>query len=93
MNKSELIEISNLIEHINLSVKASLPTAHKPENGDLWLSKDDRMIVVTRVDEPSNGDISRVHAYINGEWLEPSIRLWSMVLLSLQAKPLGKLKV
>ncbi len=93
MITSEQIEISDLIEHVNLSAKGTLPTANKPEYGDLWLSKDDRMIVVTRVDEPSMGNIPRVHACINGEWLEPSIRLWPMVLLSLQAKPLGKLKV
>lgn len=93
MITSEQIEISDLIEHVNLSAKGTLPTANKPEYGDLWLSKDDRMIVVTRVDEPSMGNIPRVHACINGEWLEPSIRLWPMVLLSLQTKPLGKLKV
>lgn len=93
MNKSEQIEISDLIEHVNLSIKDALPTAHKPERGDLWLSKDNRMIIVTNIDKPSFGNITRIHACINGEWLEPCITLWPMVLLSLQAKPLGKLKV
>jgi len=93
MITSEQIEIADLIKQLDLSSKGTLPTAHKPEHGDLWLSKDSRMIVVTRVDEPSIGNIPRIHACINGEWLEPSIRLWPMVLLSLQAKPLGKLKV
>lgn len=93
MITSEQPELDDLINHVNLSAKDTLPTTNKPERGDLWLSKDNRMIVVTNIDKPSFGNITRIHACINGEWLEPCITLWPMVLLSLQAKPLGKLKV
>lgn len=66
-----------------------MPSAIKPAIGDVWLCNDGRLIVVTKIDDSAFGNIRRVYACINGEWLEPFIDLWPMVLLSMQATPLG----
>lgn len=77
-------------KELGLTVINDLPSAIKPEFGDVWLCNDGRLIVVTKIDDSAFGNIRRVHACINGEWLEPFIDLWPMVLLSMQASPLGR---
>jgi len=77
-------------KELGLTVTNNLPSAIKPEIGDIWLSEDDRLIVITKIDDLAFGNIARVHACVNGEWLEPTINLWPMVLLSMKALPLGR---
>ena len=78
---------------LGLTIVNGIPSAIKPECGDVWITEDDRLIVVTKVDEPSFGNLVYVHARINGELLESVIQRWSMVLLSMRAVPVGKVKV
>lgn len=80
------------IKELGLTVTNDLPSAIKPEFGDVWLCEDGRLVIITKVDLPSFNNITRVHACINGEWLTPSIEWWPMVLLSLQASPLGRVR-
>ena len=87
-----LISELNFTE-LGLTPIKGTPSATKPECGDVWITEDDRLIVITKVDEYSFGNIPRVHACINGKWLDPSIKWWSMVLLSMRATPVGKVKV
>ena len=68
------------------------PSAIKPECGDVWISEDNRLIVITKVDEPSFGNYTYVHARVNGELIESNIQRWSMMLLSMRAVPVGKVK-
>lgn len=78
---------------LGLTIINGTPSAIKPECGDVWITEDDRLIVVTKVDEYSFGNIPRVHACINGKWLDPSITWWPLVLLSMRAVPVvGKVK-
>lgn len=87
-----MISDFNLTE-LDLTPKNGEPSANKPESGDVRITKDDRIIVVTKVDEPLVGNNMYVHALINGELLEPNIKLWSTILLLLQASPVGRLKL
>ena len=88
MSISEL----NLTE-LDLTPVKGTPSATKPEFGDVWITEDDRLIVVTKVDEPMHGAI-KLHARINGEWIEVNVNLWPLVLLSMRAVPVaGKVKV
>ena len=80
------------IKEIGLSATNDIPSGNKPEFGDVWITKDDRVIVVTKIDQPSFGNITRIHACINGEFLSPNIEIWPMVLLSLQASPVGRVR-
>lgn len=79
-------------KELGLTVTNDLPSAIKPAIGDVWLCNDGRLIVVTKIDDSAFGNIRGVHACINGEWLEPFIDLWPMVLLSMQASPLGRVR-
>lgn len=68
------------------------PSAIKPECGDVWISQDDKLIVVTKVDDSLYVN-PHVNARINGQYLDINIKLWSLVLLSMRAIPVGKVKV
>ncbi len=78
---------------LGLTIVNGIPNAIKPECGDVWTTEDDRLIVVTKVDDPSFGSNTYVHARINGELIESIVQRWSMVLLSMRAVPVGKVKV
>ena len=77
---------------LGLTTINGIPSATKPEFGDVWITEDNRLIVVTKVDEPMHGAV-KLHARINGEWVEANVNLWSMMLLSMRAVPVGKVKV
>lgn len=78
---------------LGLTVVNGIPSAIKPECGDVWITADDRLIVVTKVDDLAF-NTPRVYAHINGEFLERNIKIWPMVLLSMRALPVvGKVKV
>lgn len=81
----------NLTE-LGLTPVNAIPSAAKPESGDVWITEDDRLIVVTKVDEPFHG-ATKLCARINGELTESIIQRWSLVLLSMRAVPVGKVKV
>ncbi len=87
-----LISELNIIE-LGLKIVNGIPSATKPESGDVWITEDGRLIVVTKVDDPSFGNNTYVHARINGELIESIIQRWSMVLLSMRTVPVGKVKV
>ena len=76
---------------LGLTTVNDIPSAIKPECGDVWISQDDKLIVVTKVDDSSYVN-PHVNARINGQYLDINIKLWSMVLLSMQAVPVGKVK-
>ena len=78
---------------LGLTTINGIPSATKPEFGDVWITEDNRLIVVTKVDEPSFGKNTYVHARVNGELTESIIQRWSLVLLSMRAVPVGKVKV
>ena len=75
---------------LGLTIVNGIPNAIKPECGDVWITEDDRLIVVTKVDDPIYG--TKLHARVNGEWVEVNVNLWSMMLLSMRAVPVGKVK-
>lgn len=87
MNVSEL----NLTE-LGLTPIKGIPSAIKPEVGDVWITEDDRLIVVTKADEPFHG-ATNLCVRINGELTESITQRWSLVLLSMRAVPVGKVKV
>ena len=86
-----LISELNLTE-LGLTTVNDIPSAIKPECGDVWISQDDKLIVVTKVDDSSYYVNPHVNARINGQYFDINIKLWSMVLLSMRAVPVGKVK-
>ena len=86
-----LISDLNLPE-LSLTPVSAIPSATKPEFGDVWITEDGRLIVVTTVDESFHGAI-KLHARINGEWIDTTVDFWSLILLSMRAVPVGKVKV
>lgn len=91
-NDNMMISDFNLAE-LDLTPRNGKPNADKPEPGDVWISKDDRVIVVTKVDEPLIGNNRFVRVLMNGEVIAPNIKSWKMFLLSLQAFPVGRLEI
>jgi hypothetical protein len=88
-----IISELNLTE-LGLTPVKGIPSAIKPEVGDVWITEDDRLIVVTKVEEPSFGNSISVYARVNGENVESIIQRWPLVLLSMRAVPVaGKVKV
>lgn len=75
-----------------LSVDNGLPKGRNPVKGDVWISKDKRLIVITKIDAPSFGNISYVHAYVNGKYIQENVEWWPMILLSMQASPVGRVR-
>ncbi len=78
---------------LGLTTINGIPSATKPEFGDVWITEDNRLIVVTKVDELIPLISNQIAARINGERVEVAINLWSMMLLSMRAVPVGKVKV